>query len=792
MRRWIRRGLLLIVLLVLSALAGGYLLFAGSEAKLDGTLTVQGLHAPVTITRDRLGVATINAADRPDLAYALGFVHAQERFFEMDLQRRMAAGELAALVGPAALKLDLDHRRHRFRERDRALLASLAPGQLKELTAYRDGVNAGLKSLPVRPWEYLLLGVKPKPWRREDTLLTVDAMFLQLNRDGRDRRELEIEQLRKALPAPVAALLMARSPRWEAPLQGSPSPPPILPGADVFDLRGPAPAPAASVAAIGPEPSFPGSNQFAVAGRLTGGGAIVANDMHLGLEVPDIWFRARLRYRNDIGTPVELDGLTLPGTPLLIAGTNGHIAWGYTNTYGDWMDWVRVDFDPKDPDRYRTPDGWAQIQQHAEVIHVKGGDERTLMVRDTIWGPIMGKDIDGTPLALKWIAHLPRTHNLNLIKLEQADSVHQALLIAPTIGMPPQNFVVGDADGHIGWTITGNALPLRSGYDPLVPSDWSTRGTGWIGFASPLQFPRIEDPADGRLWSANNRTVSGDWLDLLGDGGYDRGARAQQIRDDLMARNRFTPDSMLQIQLDDRALFLTRWQKLLQVELDRHPEAQLGMLRKLTAHWQGRAAIDSVDYRLVRAFRTHVVERVLAPFAARVRKRFAHFRLPMHSEAAVWAMVQQRPKNLLDARYPNWDALLLDAARDVNTSLGAKPGGLAARTWGERNTAAICHPLARALPRFLAKDLCMPAQPLPGDHNMPRVQTPSFGASERFAIQPGNLERSYLHMPGGQSDHPLSPFFGAGHEDWVHGRPTPLLPGATVYTLTLKPAEAGS
>ncbi|KGI77830.1 penicillin acylase family protein [Oleiagrimonas soli] len=792
MKRWIKRILAGIVVLVLIVAAVGYGLFAGSEAKLDGHVRVKGLSAPVVIARDHLGVATITADNRTDLAYALGFEHAQERFFQMDLQRRMAAGELAALVGPAALKLDLDHRRHRFRERDRALIANLPPEQHALLVAYRDGVNAGLEKLRVRPWEYLLLRAKPKPWRIEDTFLTVDAMFLDLNRNGDDLREMDIERLRKALPRPVADLLMARSPRWEAPLQGDPSPAPVLPDANVFTLRNAAPAPTGSAAMVGPDAAFPGSNNFAVAGSLTGSGAIVANDMHLSLRVPNIWFRAQLRYKNDVGAPVVLNGLTLPGTPMLIDGSNGHIAWAFTNSYGDWQDWVRVDLDPKNPNRYRTPDGWATIQDHQETIQVKGETARTLTVRETRWGPIMGKDLDGTPLALSWIAHLPRTHNLNLLKLEQIDTVHEALLVAPTIGMPPQNFVVGDAAGHIGWTVTGNALPLRSGFDPLVPADWSVQGTGWIGFASPLQFPRIEDPVDGRLWTANNRTTSGDWLALLGDGGFDRGARAQQIRDDLNARNRFTTESMLAIQLDDRAVFLTRWQQLLQDVLQRHDEVHLDALQQLTAHWQGRASIGSVDYRLVRAFREQVVERVLAPFVARVRKKYPDFKLPMHSEATVWAMIQQRPMNLLDPRYADWDALLLDAAQAVNQDLGSRPGGLAAQTWGARNTAAIQHPLARVLPSFLARRLSMPAQPLPGDHDMPRVQTPDFGASERFGIMPGHEARSYLHMPGGQSDHPLSPFFGAGHEAWVHGRPTPLLPGPVEYSLTLEPAGSGS
>ncbi|MDA3913021.1 penicillin acylase family protein, partial [Oleiagrimonas sp.] len=685
MKRWIQRIVMTLVALLVITAGGAWLLLGGSLARLDGTLRVSGITAPVTITRDRLGVATIDADNRLDLAYGLGFEHAQERFFEMDLQRRMAAGELAALLGPAALKLDLNHRRHRFRERDRALIDQVPQHQRDVLRAYRDGVNAGLKALEVRPWEYLLLGSAPKPWRMEDTLLTVDAMSLELNDDGTDTRELDIERLRAALPAPVVKLLMSPSPTWEAPLQGAPSPAPDLPEASVFTLR--TSMPASATTTLLHDADAPGSNQFAVSGSLSGPGAIVANDMHLGLSVPNIWFRARLRYPDDIGNPVDLNGITLPGTPLLIAGSNGHIAWGFTNSYGDWQDWVRIRRDPKHTDRYRTPDGWATIKDHVEIIKVKGGPDRKLIVRDTLWGPIMARDIDGTPLALHWVAHLPRSHNLNLMQLEQTDSVHQALMVAPTIGMPPQNFIVGDSEGHIGWTLTGNALPLRDGFDPLVPSDWSRRGTGWIGFASPLQFPRIENPADGRLWTANNRTTGGEWESLIGNGGYWRGARAKQIRDDLFARNRFTTENMLAIQLDDRAVFLARWQKLLQDVLARHPEAHLDALQDLTRHWQGRAAIDSVDYRLVRAFRTRVVTAVLHPFAARVRKRFPHFRLPRHSEAAVWAMLQQKPDNLLSPRYANWDELLIDAARAVNQDLGSKPGGLAARTWGERNTA---------------------------------------------------------------------------------------------------------
>jgi penicillin G amidase len=782
--RWLRRLLLLALLLAAAAFGTGWYLLAGSRAQLEGQVAVAGLEHPVTIRRDRDGVATFEAANRTDLAYALGYVHAQERFFEMDLMRRVAAGELAALVGPAALDLDLDHRRHRFRALARAAVTRLPAERRALLDAYTAGVDAGLAHLRVRPCAYLLLRARPKPWRDEDTLLVVEAMFFDLNGGGDDHRELEIEHMRAALPPRLIDFLLARDGCWEAPLQGQSAAPASVPSPDIFDLRR-----EPRVAERGfrlASPALPGSNNFAVAGALTGAGAVVANDMHLGLRVPNIWYRARLRYRDD-GHRVDLDGLILPGTPLLIAGSNGHIAWGYTNSYGDWMDWVRVRLDPHDPKLYRVPGGWAELQVHRETIRVKGGKPQTLTVRDTRWGPIMARDNDGTPLALAWIAQLPRVLNLNLVELEHVDSVHEALVVAPTLGMPPQNFIVGDADGHIGWTLTGNALPLRAGYDPSRPADWSQQGTGWIGFASPLQYPRLEDPADGRLWSANNRTTSGAWLALEGDGGYELGARAQQIRDDLRARDHFVPADMLAIQLDDRALFLARWQGMLARTLAAHPDPGLAELHRLTAKPPARAGIDSVDYRLVRAFRTQVTRRALVPFAARVKARFPHFVWPRNSEAAVWAMVTQRPPNLLDPKYPTWDALLLDAAHAVVSDLAKQPRGLAAQTWGKRNVAAIRHPLAAALPAFLGRWLNMPRDELPGDHDMPRVQSPSFGASERFAIMPGHEERSYLHMPGGQTDNPLSPYYGAGHEAWVQGRATPLLPGPTHYRLTLRP-----
>lgn len=799
--RWLRYLLGTLLILLLGVFAAGWFLLAGSRAQLDGEVKLGSLGDAVSITRDALGTTTLQGKNRDDLTYAMGFVHAQERFFAMDLMRRLPAGELSELVGAKALDTDINHRRHRLRSVAQAAYAALPPEQKRTLDLYAAGVNAGLAHLHVKPWEYLLLHTKPQPWRTEDTFLVIAAMYLDLNGDGRNDRELHMAELRSALPAPVADFLLSPDPDWEAPLQGDLSHPPVIPSAETFDLHKLAPVASgdqsAMTAALLPalDAARPGSNSFAVAGSLTeSGAAIVANDMHLTLRVPNIWFRVRLRYPDASapGGQRDANGVSLPGTPALVVGSNGQVAWGFTNSYGDWADWVRVLRDPGDASRYKVPEGWAAIETHDEVIHIKDAPDHTLKVEATRWGPIMGKDVDGTPLALAWIGDRPAGYNLGVMQLEHIDSAHAALDLAPGMGMPPQNLLAGDSAGHIGWTVTGTCIPLRKGFDPQLPADWSVADTGWLGCAQASQYPRVEDPADGRLWTANNRTVDGAELELLGNGGHDLGARAQQIRDDLRARNSFTPGNMLDVQLDNRAVLLTRWQRLLQDTLAGTHDPELEQLRQLTATWAGRASTDSVDYRLVRAFRDKVKEKVLAPFVAQVKAKHDDFAWPglVDAEAAVWTLVRDRPMNLLDPRYDNWNALLNAAAHEVVDDLGKQPGGLAARTWGEHNRTDIHHPLSRALPGFIGRFLDMPDEPVAGDHNMPRVVSPGFGASERLDAMPGQEAQSFLHMPGGQSDNPLSPYHGAGQEDWVNGRPTPLLPGPEKHTLTLLPARS--
>ena len=789
--RLLLRALLILLIVVAGAVLAGWFALRGSLPRYDGEITSMALTRPVAVERDALGSVTFRAANRRDLSWALGYVHAQERFFEMDLLRRRAAGELAELVGSAALPVDRSARAHRMRARMQAEIAALPTEWRDEVDAYRDGVNAGLGALRVRPFAYLLTRNEPVAWRSEDTLLVVAAMAFTLN-DADNKRELAFSRMQAALPESAFRLLAASGGAWDAPITGAPLDLPVLPSAQELDLH------ALDPGLLHPTDvnvdRLPGSNSFAVNGALAGGAGLIANDMHLDLRVPSLWFRARFVFPNPrrSGENVDVTGASLPGTPAMIVGSNGKVAWGFTNSYVDTTDWVRVNRDPQDPGRYRTADGWTAISKHTEIIHVHGAPDEPLDIDDTQWGPILAKDADDAPLALAWTAHEHGAFNIELQRMETAESADEGIAIAQASGLPPQNFLVADRSGNIAWTIAGQ-LPKRiGGYDARLPADWSTAGTGWSGWLDASQHPLISNPPWQRLWTANQRIVEGALLDTLGDGGYDLGARARQIRDDLRNRERFTPADMLAIQLDDRALFLERWRDLLQLELDRAPRSPLHEAMKTALQgWDGHASVDSVAYRIVRAWRNEVVDNVLDGFSAVVRRRFPDFAAPKlpQIEHVVWKLLSERPAHLLPPPHADWDALLIACADRAGLALDAQPGGIGARRWGERNIARIEHPLSRALPAFLARWLDMPHEELPGDNNMPRVQGPSFGASERFAVAPGDEPHGYFMMSGGQSGHPLSPYYGSGHADWAAGKPSAFLPGPPQHRLELVPAR---
>jgi len=891
MRKWLKRVLIAVLAVIVVLALAAWWLLRGSLPALDGEVALAGLASPVTIQRDALGVVTIDAANETDALRALGYVHAQERYFEMDLLRRTSAGELSGLFGAIALDLDKRHRTHRMRARVSAHLDTIAGDKLPQLQAYADGVNAGLAALRARPWPYLLLRQQPQPWLPADTTLAGYAMYFDLQ-DAGNTRELALWKLQPHLPEALFALLTHPGSSWDAPLFGEAVGDARLPSADEVDLRTlPAPeqsdvedtgaialspaarergigwspaarvqgvaltppsaprtvplspavrergigwSPAANVQGVALTPpsaprmvplspamrergigwspaatdSFPGSNNFAVSGALTADGrAIVADDMHLGLRAPNLWFRARLRWPDAAapGGKVDVQGVTLPGLPAVIVGSNGHVAWGYTNSYGDYLDWaLETPCAGARPVVEDAANPCVAVETHVEHILVAGAEPVPFEIRETRWGPILHELADGKVLSLRWTAQMPGSVNLGLMDFARVADLDAALALADRTAVPTQNLVIGDSGGSVAWRLLG-PLPERSGGCPTrdlvanASAPAPDQGSGLPPQAPPAQpcrpwridtsaSPILRSPDATRLWTANSRVVSGEDLARIGDGGYDLGARQRQIRDGLRAKDRFTERDLLAIQLDDRAILMTRWWELLRSLGTDDASPALRDLAGAASDWRGRASADSASYRIVRAWRQAVHARLLdglmAPARATMGEEFAAPWLQQF-EGVAWPLLQQRPAHLLPRRFASWDALLEDAAKEVRDELAAQ-GPLRERTWGELNTAAICHPLAAAIPlgRHL---LCMPADPLPGDSMMPRVQGPAFGASERMVVSPGREADGFMHMPGGQSGHPLSPFWGAGHDDWVHGRPTPFLPGPAVHSLTLRP-----
>ncbi|HEU5468122.1 MAG TPA: penicillin acylase family protein [Steroidobacteraceae bacterium] len=782
--------------LAVAAVAAVWLTLRASLPGIEGERRLAGLSAPVTIERDAAGVPVIRGATRADVARATGFAHAQDRLFQMDTLRRTGAGELAAVFGAGAVELDRRIRRHQFRQRAQEALAALDPGERALLEAYAGGVNAGIASLQARPFEYLLLGQAPEPWLAEDCILVVHAMWIDLQGLVAARDELRRDRLAAALPEAAYRFVVEPEPTADAALDGSRLPQAPMPTAEEFDLRKLDRAlfervererekRMQSALETGGRRLVLGSNNWAVAGpRARRDGALLANDMHLGLNVPNIWYRARLVVEPE---GLDVSGVSLPGVPLIVAGSNRHVAWGFTNSYGDFQDVIRLESGP-DADSYLTPAGPRRFELEKETLLVAGGEPETHVVRKTIWGPVIDEDdAEGHELAVAWTAHRPGATDMELLRLERARDLDAAAAIIGGAGMPAQNVMIADEHGRIGWVLSGR-LPRRQGIDPSRPSAWHTEGSGWHGWILRAESPRLLDPPQGYAWSANARVAGGAAFALIGDGDYASAARARQIRDRLAALELASVGDMLGIQLDDRADYAALWQPLFRQALARAGEVEA---ERLVAGWSGRAAIKDAGYRLLRDFEQKVTARAFETIAAEAIARWPDFRwqTPEPFGEVALRLVQERPVNLLDPRFADWDAWLSDVATDTVRDLPEQCADLASCTWGKANSLAMQHPISQAVPA-LSRFLDMPSVPLPGDWSTPRAQGPGFGASERFAVSPGREEEGYLHMPGGQSGHPLSPFYRAGHDDWAEGRPSPFLPGPAKHVLKLLPPGA--
>jgi penicillin amidase len=315
---------------------------------------------------------------------------------------------------------------------------------------------------------------------------------------------------------------------------------------------------------------------------------------------------------------------------------------------------------------------------------------------------------------------------------------------------------------------------------------------GWSRLRSPDSYPRLVDPAEGQIWTANNRQLAGDQYRKIGDGGADMSARARQIRDDLTALGTTNELAVYGVALDDHALFVDEWRSralraLSDPSTDPSPP-RAEFRRLLRESWHGEASIDSVGYRLARAYEYAVYVEMFGAVDSELKK--LDDEASFDNASTRWPVVaatllDERPLGWLPAGR-TWAQLELAAIDRAIREVTRGGQSLASATWGSHNIVAPAHPFAKAMP-FLRHWLSAPATPMAGDENMPKFASPTDGQSERMTVSPGREAQGIFNMPGGASGHPLSPYFLAGHAAWLKGDPTSFLPGPTVHTLTFVP-----
>ncbi|TMP73210.1 penicillin acylase family protein [Pseudoalteromonas sp. S1608] len=755
----IKRLLLIVVILALGGTAIVYGVLTLSLPTLDGKGRSDAVTQPVKVARDTLGQAVITAATRHDAAYGLGYAHGQDRFFQMDLLRRNAAGELSELFGKAALALDKKMRFHQLRKRSQAILKTLPEADKQLLKSYAQGVNEGLAQVGYPSFEYLLTGAEQQPWQSEDSLLVIFSMYLDLQ-TATFKRDQALIQIQQQYGAKMVEFLTQPS-QYQAALDGSVLTPysqtiPQLPT-----------QPLAAIKSITANLEV-GSNNWAVTADLTNTqAAMLSDDMHLSMAVPVIWYRAQLNYTHH-NQAYQVTGVSLPGAPAIVVGSNNKIAWGFTNGYIDTADWIAL------TDSSKT---W----QVNEVIALDNGSVETYPLTLSEYGPV--KYINNQPYALSWAAHQPYAVDMQLLQLEQAETVDDALNIASSVGIPVQNLMVVDSQGSAAWKHMGG-IPART-----VPSELAINENEYAATWQQNEVirPFVKNPESGRLWTGNSRVVSAEDNARFGNGGYALGARATQIRDRLFEKQQFNEGDFYQLQLDNQARFLTPWHSLLLEQLKQQPEHNADYINALD-NWQQCACSTSVGYTLVKTYRDELINILFSSIEASLNQQDGTLSYVKRDlEPAVWQLIKAQPASWVNPQFTNWEQQLQAAFEQTLAQLTAKFGNnMQNWQWGKVNELAIEHPFAKQIP-LLSKLLNMPTAPGFGDSYMPAVQKTSFGASQRFIAQPGHLESAILTVPGGQSGHPLSEFYRAGFDEYVEGKHTPLLPQTFMHQIEIVP-----
>jgi penicillin amidase len=806
-RRW-PRFLLFTCLWLLATfilLYGILVLWLGSAAKaalpqLDGeshlsAQGIQGLTAPVTVRRDQHGVPHIDAASQEDLFIAQGYVTAQDRLWQMDAYRRTANGELAEVMGSSLVRHDKMQRLQQFRKVAQRIYSNLPAEERTRLEAYARGVNIYIaQHQDSLPPEFRLLHYKPQPWSGVDSI-SIGMMMVDM---------LDTHWYSKLSRERIAARL--HNPKLESDLYPVGSWRDHPPTGDLQGESQPNPKPSASdndedertVASVLPSADLrlisnlvnrrpcsdctPGSNNWVIAGAHTASGKpLLSNDMHLGLNEPNIWYMADLR-----APGFHAAGVTLPGMPFVIAGHNEHVAWGFTALYGDVQD---LYVEKVEGDKYEGSDKqWHALSVDHEFIRVRGGRDVNYEVRITDHGPLIDPIFtrDSRPIALKWTLYNTTLNSIPIYAINTASNWTEFTAALEQWCWPTQNVVYSDDQGHIGYHAIGR-MPIRpAGLSSIPISDAVHEWQGYIPFDD---LPNTFDPPSGLLATANSRVTSArskypltnEWADPY---------RAERIYKLLQGRNHLTPADMLAVQTDIYSEMDQELAHRLATAIDHTADAD-DRLRKaadLLRNWDGRLTTDSVAASIEVNTRYTLRPMLLEP---KVGKDLAKSYQWSESNFAEEEIVMHASRDWLPPDYKDWDAFLTAAVQHVLKN-GKAPADLSKWTYGSWHFVEIQHPLSEFLP-LIGHKAGTGKQPLSGDTLSVKQVGESFGPSQRFTMDWSNIDSSTENIVLGESGNLYSPYYRDQWNDYYTGRTfsLPFTPAAVSasaqHTLRLLP-----
>jgi penicillin G amidase len=805
-----------VVLIIAGALAWWFIY--RPLPQLEGSISLPGLQKEVTVDRDNWGVPRIRASSLEDAVEAQGYVMAQDRLWQLDLMRRASRGQLSEIVGPLALKSDRQFRTFGFSRAADRDYAAMDKDSRALMEAYARGVNHFIdQHQNALPLEFSLLKYKPQPWQPTDSLVIAGYMYQTLTDTW--ERELDRAKVEARVDADRSKDLFAVDAPMDHFVIGDPGVPNdgsrasrVDPDEDDDEDDMPTDTILKAFARSSdsirtPEtyaditsalwPSIQGyleetqseirkglgSNNWVVSGAHTATGKpLLANDTHLELSIPPIWYEIHLS-----APGFNAKGFTLPGAPLIVIGHNDHIAWGFTNNGADVQDLYIEKFNPAASDEYQVNGKWTKAQVFDEAIHIKGQPDEHLRVVVTRHGPVVHQEGEKV-YALRWTALEPGGLGSTYNWLSTAKNWHEFHEIMKRVWGPGQNAVYADTEGNIGYIMAAR-VPIRKKGHGEVPVPGDTDDYEWTGYIPFDQLPQALNPDSGLIVTANARVVGPNYKPYLTDR-WEEPYRTARIYDLLHDKTDLRPIDMLKVETDTysfpHAFLADQMSSAAKTVQPKDPRA-----RKLVdglKDWNGMADADSPLVSFLVMARRAALDLILEPYLGKDTNLYA-----WRSTVFLQKVLTDRPAKWLPPAYKNYDELLAATADRAVSMLAeqTKSERVDDWQWKDLNSLEMLHPIGRD--GFLKHLLSITGKPQSGTSYSVRAATKRHGPSMRFIANLANWDDSILLIPAGESGQVGSSHYTDQFSYWYEGKPivSPYSDGAEAkarkHTLTLKP-----